>query len=484
MTGAGTSSDQTRLIASLGLPKDGPGAEYFEVDGAATAPVLAALVNEEVAASIWRRWYPALDSRLQNDDFRNALQGMLSAGVAMGYSVDRFESASRDLSDPRADANAWLQAFEHAVAARNAVGLSLHVHPELRDAFDATNAKTVEDGERWNKMVAMMIEGLFYELGIIVPRLDLVADDELSPMEACIVVNDARLPRRWLLSADQALVNDTVDRLTLLNIKGEDAVNPANGSECAIINIADVEVCKQAGLTTWDRAGCAVLTVASTARGMAGGFVNQWLTECFCSRLAKTYPEVVAGVRRALPLEMITHVLRALIDEEISIRNLLRVFEVLAIPEVGISADFARHIVFAPNASARSQWYRQAAGLTPVRDRHLSRVRSAMARYISHKYTRGGNTLVVYLLDPKIEERLADPMPMHPGEKRNLLTAIHSEVGNLSPNAVNPVVLTTTPVRLRLRREIAATFPHLAVVCYQELNPDMNIQPIARIALE
>jgi hypothetical protein len=37
------------------------------------------------------------------------------------------------------------------------------------------------------------------------------------------------------VSLDKVLVNDTVDRLTLLNIKGEEAVNPANGSECAWI---------------------------------------------------------------------------------------------------------------------------------------------------------------------------------------------------------------------------------------------------------
>jgi formylglycine-generating enzyme required for sulfatase activity len=45
-------------------------------------------------------------------------------------------------------------------------------------------------------------------------------------------------------------------------------------------------------------------------------------------------------------------------------------------------------------------------------------------------------------------------------------------------------VLTTADIRWRLRSELAGSFPYLAVVSYQELSPDMNIQPIARITLD
>ena len=32
-----------------------------------------------------------------------------------------------------------------------------------------------------------------------------------------------------------------------------------------------------------------------------------------------------------------------------------------------------------------------------------------MKQYISHKYTRGGNTLIAYLMDPKMEAPLRRP---------------------------------------------------------------------------
>jgi type III secretion protein V len=87
----------------------------------------------------------------------------------------------------------------------------------------------------------------------------------------------------------------------------------------------------------------------------------------------------------------------------------------------------------------------------------------------------------VYLLDPKVEERLEQPLPLSRDDRSALLRALTEEIGSLPPTAQNPVILTTASVRLRLRREMGADFPRTAVLAYQELSPDMNIQPIARI---
>ena len=42
----------------------------------------------------------------------------------------------------------------------------------------------------------------------------------------------------------------------------------------------------------------------------------------------------------------------------------------------------------------------------------------------------------------------------------------------------------TMEIRRYFRKLVELEFPHLAVLSYQELSPDMNIQPIARISLE
>src|SRR5262249_52429784 len=103
------------------------------------------------------------------------------------------------------------------------------------------------------------------------------------------------------------------------------------------------------------------------------------------------------------------------------------------------------------------------------------------------KHTRGSSTLPVYLLDPEIEallekhQRQGTELPE--AESHQVLATIAEEMSRQLPTAQSPALLTTIEVRSALRQLIQTRFPHLPVLCYQELSPDSNIQPLARIAL-
>ena len=97
------------------------------------------------------------------------------------------------------------------------------------------------------------------------------------------------------------------------------------------------------------------------------------------------------------------------------------------------------------------------------------------------------------ILDPQIEETVrasiqhtqsGSYLALEPEITQEILTAVRNEVGNLPPTAQNPVILTTMEIRRYFRKLVELEFPHLAVLSYQELSPDMNIQPIARISLD
>jgi hypothetical protein len=477
MTSQQAPGDRVALIASLGIPGDAKAPRrYIDEDISVSAAGLAALVDDEVAERLWRRWNPAQAARIDSPPFRTALREFLASGAAMGYALDRFRAACQSLPEPDRDGERWVEPFERAVVATNTMDLRVFVSPHVRDSFAATN-ESPASVEPWDALCSKMADGLFYELGIIPPKVQLLGDSSLASTELRIEINDARLPRSPLLAYGRALVNDTVDRLTLLNVRGEAAVNPANGSECATIAATDVEFCRQAGLMTWTPMEHGILTISGTVRRMAGAFANCYLVDVFLDRLAQAFPTVVAEARKAMSRDGLAQVLRALLDEEICIRNLLRILEVLTLPETVCPADLARHIVLPPSVLARMQWYVSE----PALERRVNRVRASMNRYISHKYTRGANTLVVYLLETDLEARLALPVALSPQDHASLLQAVGNEVGTLPPTTQNPVILTTASIRRRLRREIAAAMPYLAVLSYQELSPDMNIQPIARI---
>jgi len=372
--------------------------------------------------------------------------------------------------------------FEEAVRSLDALRVVLYRSPKAPIQSVNADEKSIE------KMFRMMQDGLFYELGVRIPQVEIHEDAKLGRHECRIQINDLRLSPFRGLDESEFLVNDTVDRLTLLNVKGKEAVNPANGSECAIVRDTNglAGVCEQAGLTTWDFNGYIVLATSAQLRRYAGSFIVLETAGCDLSRLDAVFPNLTRVVRDRFDFPTIVQVFRHLIDEQISIRDMRGVLEAMLATKATVEVDFYKYIVFAPYAMAPCP-ATQGIGIEDVdASGYAECVRTRFKHYISHKYTRGGSTLVVYLLDRSMESRLmeSNERPLLEKERKKFLDAVLAEVGYLPPTAQNPVILTTWEVRKRFRKLIEVEFPRLAVLSYQELSPDMNIQPIAKISLD
>ncbi len=315
------------------------------------------------------------------------------------------------------------------------------------------------------ELIPMMRDGLFYELGVRFPGIRVRGNDgSLGANSYIILLNEVPMV---IGTVDQrkCLVNDTPDRLRLLGIEATPAQNPATGIACAWIRADKRELAEQAGLTAWDAGSYMVLHLSAILRKNACDFVGIQEVQNMLDQLEQAYPALVKEVvPKAVSVVQLTEILRRLAEEEILLRDLRTILQALA--EWGpVESD------------------------TVMLTEH---VRSSLKRYISHKYTAGQNTLVVYLLDPQIEETIRSSiqhtasgnyLALEPEITQDILAAVRREIGNLPPSAQQPVVLTTQEIRRYFRKLVELEFPHLAVVSYQELSPEMNIQPIARISL-
>jgi type III secretion protein V len=119
-------------------------------------------------------------------------------------------------------------------------------------------------------------------------------------------------------------------------------------------------------------------------------------------------------------------------------------------------------------------------------------VRGALKRHISFKYSAGQNMLPAYLLAPKVEELVraavrqtsaGSYLALEPAASKRLVEAVKKAVGKLPTTGQRPVLLASMDVRRYLRRLVEQELPDLQVLSYQELTPDVNIQPLARIDL-
>jgi flagellar biosynthesis component FlhA/tetratricopeptide (TPR) repeat protein len=346
--------------------------------------------------------------------------------------------------------------------------------------------KSSADEKPLDEVFALMQDGLFYELGIILPDAEHRVDKNLKPGQFRFRINGVEHDTVTGLDAGEFLVNDTVDRLRLLGLEGRAAVNPANGNQCAIIrDIQDQEEsCRQAGLTTWGAEGYLVLCLSSEIRKAAAQFLTDELAEFCLDSLGETFPDLVRIAREQYSLTGIGLVLRGLLEEDISIRDMRSILESVLSIGGTTDVDLGKFIVFfaSTDALCPSVTARNTSELTPAELADF--VRTSLRRYISHKYTLGANTLKVYLVDPAIEQRIeeATSRPLIEVEEEKVRAAIRDELQYHPVTSPPPVLLTTFVIRRALRKLIEREFPQQAVLSYQELLPELNIQPIARVS--
>lgn len=436
------------------------------------------LVTDTVARAVFAQFGLA-GTETDFHKFHNMLQECVRAG----RSLKRLQSVQTEAlaSDPAS----WL---ETALSAAEAPDIRIHVsrntYEQLVDPVSGTYVPASDGNQDFGALLKMMSEGLFWELGVFFGgRLELA--HELAGSAFRIGLNDISTPPLQGLESDRFLVNDTVDRLNLLGIDAISTVNPVSLSEAGIVNAKDAKRCEEKhGLTTWTSAGYLILRASAELRQNAAAFCTTEIIAFMLERLQKTSPDLIHAVLDRFEMATVTQALRALLSEEISIRNLRGLLEAMLEIQGTTTVSQRQHIVLGPHVGT----------LLPVghgdeeSDHNAEEIgelmRAAQRGYISHKYTQGQNTLLVYLVDPEFETLLDLAKASISSEQTDeiVLSAFRNTVQSSDASVLPPVVLTTTEVRRQLRKLIAHEYPKLAVLSYSELLPTMNIQPLARIS--
>jgi type III secretion protein V len=335
---------------------------------------------------------------------------------------------------------------------------------EVSDALVPYVDSRQDNGKFLFELIPFMRDGLFVELGVRFPGVRARGNASQPPGAYQVQINEVPVVTGQA-TLGHILVNDTVDRLKLMNIQGFEAINPATRQPAAWVPEQHRDTLEAAGLTTWDVPGYIILHMAAVLRRNAREFVGVQETQTMLEQLEKAFPAIVKEVvPKVVNVLKLTDILQRLVEEEISIRDLRGILQALA-------------------------EYGQVEADNVMLTEH---VRAAQRRYISHKYARGTGTLVVYLLDPNIEEAIRGSvkrtsagahLALEPELAQEIVQAVRSECGHLPPSAQRPVILTAMDIRRYVRKLLEYEFnPSFSVLSYQELSPELNIQPVARIS--
>ena len=377
-------------------------------------------------------------------------------------------------STPRKTAGVW-----NAPASPATTEIAVFVNPAFPTGVSGADETPLP------QMLQLGLDAIFSDLGLILPEVRLDVDASLGANQFRFRLNGSDGPALTGLATDEFLVNESVERLKLLNMNGEPTTNPLNGTAATRMRETNTkpEECRKAGLATFGPGGVLVLHLTGALKKRASEFQTVACTEYALGQLRPMFPHLIRAALTRFSAAQIAAVLGKLLDEQISIRDLPAILMCMASITGTIDVDSSRLIVFVPPGEALCV---SAAG-SALQDLgagdYADCVRASLKRYISHRYTRGSNSMVVYLLDQVLEQRLEHAESLTTAERSELLSKVNSQVGALGRDASNPVVLTTTSVRRTVRNLLSPDFPFIDVLAYQELSADVNIQPLGRISL-
>lgn len=438
---------------------------------------LELFVSEQLAEKVLENWVIENENVAQNRPPASVFHGWLRSLVQRGYKIERALVVCKSA---RGTLSVWNDArcFEEAIAGVKSTTIKVLLKPGVRDTISDPAERSLED------LCDDVQSNFFQYLGIALPRISIDDSDGLQVNEFRLQLNDVRLPPIAALGPDQFLTDADRDKLTELKVVHREYIVPETGAKRFICEDKKgaLQKCRDAYLPVWTRTEFIASTLEEELGKNPGNFLTLDAVKYGLDLLRDEYSALVEHVTRRFDVTILSQILRSLLDEEISIKNGRGILESLVFIGGTSSVDHSKYLVFYPDPPSLYP-VTVAKDVRDLTIRELSnRVRMSLNRYISYKYT-GGTTLVCYTIAPQNEERIAeiDTKPFQEEEKVRLINAILDKTESHSIPNSDPVIVTSVFIRKKLRELIEKEFPRLAVLCYQELTPNLKIQHLAEI---
>ena len=341
------------------------------------------------------------------------------------------------------------------------VPMAVVVSREMSSVVD----KKTPQGAAFRAEIPKLRNALYYDLGVMLPFCYVGGDAPIAPNEYYIAVKEVPVGT-GSLRPDSVYVNDSAENIRVFGIEGENVNNPADLRPGSWIPADQRHIAEAAGLKVWEPADVIILHLSRIMRKYAHDFIGIQEAQGYLDFVARGMPKLVEEViGKVVTIHQFTDVLQRLVQEGISIRDTKSILDAL------------------------SEWGRIEKDPVMLTEH----IRAAMRRYISFRFAVGSDTLFVYLLDPEIEDVIRGAirrtstgsfLSLDPTIAHDILDAVRREIDNQPPTAQQPVIVTDMELRRFVRKMVELEFPNLAVLSYQELTPELNIQPIGRISMQ
>jgi flagellar biosynthesis protein FlhA len=379
--------------------------------------------------------------------------------VIIGMSVFLFHNKKEKLKDEKVE----VKKKEAIDEGPEPVEHLLMIDPlELEVGYGLIALVDREQGGKFLDRVRSIRRQFAVEMGMVIPPIHIRDNLQLNSSEYQIILRGNKIAGAELM-VNHYLAMDPGDATR--KIEGLETKEPAFNIPAIWIPEARKEEAKLAGYTVVDDATIMATHLTEVLRKHASELLGRQEVQSLLDNLSKTYPKAVEElVPNLLSLGAVQKVLQNLLEERISIRDLLTIVETLA----------------------------DCAPLTKDPDLLTEYVRNKMSRsFISPHIGEDGN-LKLITMSQDVENILlkgiqktdhGSYLSVDPKIADSIISSIKNEAEKAMSKNIQPILLTTPLTRRHLRKMIEYFVPSLMVLSQSELLSDIGFKAIGKVTL-
>ena len=310
--------------------------------------------------------------------------------------------------------------------------------------------------------VVMIRRQIAIELGTVVPIIRLRDNIQLNPNQYIIKIKGIQVSEGEILFDHYMAMNPGYVEE---EITGIPTFEPSFHLPAIWITEGQRERAESLGYTVVDPPSIIATHLTEVVRTHIAELLTRQDTQNLINNLKENNPTLVEElVPKLMSVGEIQKVLQNLLEEGISIRDLLTIFESLA-----------DHAASTHDPDILTEYARQS-----------------LKRAISNKYFSGNDTTNVVTLDPTVEQEIMGAvkqteqgayLTLAPDRIQKIVDSVKQEVEKLENMGKMPIIITSPIVRIYFKKLINDYVKDLTVVSYNEIESNVELQSVGMVTV-
>ena len=300
-------------------------------------------------------------------------------------------------------------------------------------------------------------------LGIIIPPVRIRDNMQLEPNQYIIKIRTVKVASGELMSGSYLAMNPTGN---LETIRGIQTIEPAFGLPAVWITESQKDFAEMSGYTVVELPAVLATHLTEVIKNNAEDLLTRQDTQELINNIKDTHKAVVDEViPNVLSLGEVHKVLQNLVHEQVSIRDLPRILEILG--------EIARQN---KNIDVLTEY-----------------TRNGLSAQICERIKNNDNTIRVMTLDPNLEAKLegslteyegAVKLNLSPSDAGAIIDAVKKTSNEVKQIGEMPIMVTSPVIRLQMKRLVENDVPNMIVLSYNEIVSGIELQSIGMVMLD